>query len=168
MSSTGWTPSPKSRQLRLIVAALMLPVSAAVAQQPPAPAEQMQELRASALEWSPLELPGFAPGLQLAVLNGNPEASELYTIRLRFPAGYSFPAHWHPMLENLTVVSGRFFLAMGDRTDKSKLRQYDPGDFLAIPARMAHFGRVEGETVIQLHGMGPFDVTVVETISTSR
>ncbi len=51
---------------------------------------------------------------------------------------------------------------MGSEYDGSKLKSYAPGDYLFIAAENPHFGRVEGRTVVQLHGTGPFDITVVE------
>ena len=130
-----------------------------------APAPAMSEMRAGALQWAPLDIPGFVPGMKVAVLSGDPFKEGPYTIRLLFPAGYAFPAHWHPNVENLTVVSGTFQLGMGEKTDAAKLQNYAPGDYLFIPPQMPHFGGAAGgEAVIQLHGPGPFGVTVVEAI----
>ncbi|HET7584216.1 MAG TPA: cupin domain-containing protein [Gemmatimonadaceae bacterium] len=155
--------------LASICAALVLPVASAAAQQQATSAavDSMVPRTATSLQWAPLELPGFAPGLTMAVLQGDPSQPGMYTVRLKFPAGYAFPAHWHPNAENLTVVSGTFLVAMGERTEPSRLRTYHAGDFLYFPAHHVHFGRVEGPTVIQLHGMGPFQVTVVEQLSSA-
>ncbi|HEY0969494.1 MAG TPA: cupin domain-containing protein [Gemmatimonadales bacterium] len=125
-------------------------------------ADTMVTMRAGAVQWGPVETPGFAPGLEIGVVSGNPGQAGPYTIRLRFPSGYAFPPHWHPTTENLTVLSGRFLLGMGERSDDDALEEYTPGDYLMIPAKMPHFGRVEGETVIQLHGTGPFEIKLVE------
>lgn len=146
--------------------ALALPLSAAGAQDTTVAAtmkaDSMVVMRPDALKWGPVETPGFAPGLQIAVLSGNPAQAGPYTVRLRFPNGYAFPAHWHPNAENLTVISGQFMLGMGDRSNDDALETYGPGDFLMIPGRMAHFGRVSGETVIQLHGEGPFTINLAQ------
>lgn len=151
------------RSLAILTLALAMP-AIVTAQQPSKESglEAMTEVAAASLNWGPLELPGFAPGLGIAVIHGDPAAEGLYTIRLRFPAGYKFPAHNHPNPENLTVVSGTFLLGMGDKTDASAIKKYGPGDFLWIPGKMSHFGGVEDETIIQLHGNGPFGVTVTE------
>lgn len=120
----------------------------------------MDQQLAASLTWDDLEIPGFAPGLKLAVIHGDPGGTGDYTIRLAFPDGYEFPVHWHPKAEHLTVLSGSFQLAMGTTVDRTKLQTYQPGDFLYIPGRHPHFGGVSGATVIQLHGMGPFAVEV--------
>lgn len=136
-----------------------LPLLATDAQQPvQAGTEAMAAIRGDALKWGPVEVPGFAPGLELAVVAGDPAKPAPYTLRLRFPSDYAFPAHWHPMTENLTVLSGQFLLAMGETRDDAALQTYGPGDYLLLPGRMPHYGRVNGPTVVQLHGMGPFEI----------
>lgn len=120
----------------------------------------MEIRAASALTWGDLVVPGFNPGMKVAVLHGDPAAPGAYTIRLQFPAGYEFPVHWHPSTENLTVVSGTFLLAMGGSSDRSAQKAYAPGDYLYIPARMSHYGGAREETVIQLHGVGPFAINL--------
>jgi quercetin dioxygenase-like cupin family protein len=124
----------------------------------PSDAGDMEILASSALKWGPLEVPGFKPGIEIAVIHGDPSKETDYTVRLRFPDAYAFPAHWHPNGEHVTVLRGSFLLGMGEKEDKAQLKTYAPGDFLYIPAKMAHFGEVKGVTEIQLHGMGPFQV----------
>jgi quercetin dioxygenase-like cupin family protein len=112
---------------------------------------------AAGMTFQPLEVPGFKSGIQLAVIHGDPMGKGDYTLRLKFPAGYTFPAHYHPNAEHLTVLSGVFVLGMGDK-EGGATREYQPGDFLYIPAKKPHFGGARGETVIQLHGVGPFEI----------
>lgn len=119
------------------------------------------EMRAdNSLAWNDITPPGFAPGMKIAVLHGDPSAKGDYTIRLRFPDGYQFPAHWHPGGEHLTVLSGTFLLNMGSSGDVTAEKTYAPGDFLYIPGRMSHYGGARGTTVIQLHGEGPFAINL--------
>jgi quercetin dioxygenase-like cupin family protein len=151
--------------LTVLMAAFVVP-AVCEAQQPTA-AEKgsgMAEVTAKSLKWTAANIPGFIPGMEMAVVSGDPSKDEPYTMRLRFPDGYAFPAHYHPKAENLTVLTGTFQLAMGDKTNAAALKTYTPGDYLFLPATMAHFGRVQGETVVQLHGVGPFDLKVVEQI----
>jgi quercetin dioxygenase-like cupin family protein len=114
---------------------------------------------ASAVAFQPLEIPGFASGVKLAVIHGDPNAdSGDYTVRLVFPDGYRFPAHWHPMAEHLTVLEGALLLGMGDKPDEAKMQTLTAGTFMYIPGKMSHFGGAKGATVIQLHGMAPFKI----------
>ena len=117
---------------------------------------------ADQVKFAPIEILDFASGLKIAVVHGDPTAtSGSYVIRLVFPDGYKIPPHWHPMAENVTVLSGTLLLAMGDRVDDSKLKTYGPGDFLHIEGTHPHFGGARGATVIQLHGQGPFAINLV-------
>lgn len=150
-----------------LVLIAILPAAAAAQQPAPSMPDGTIVIEAAGLKWSPLELPGFAPGLALAPVHGDPSKAEAYTIRLRFPDGYAFPAHFHPNAENLTVLSGTFVLGHG-ATPSDAVKSYVPGDYLYIPGGMPHFGRVQGETIVQLHGMGPFDVKLAQPQSSVK
>jgi quercetin dioxygenase-like cupin family protein len=139
--------------------------SAALAQGTPAStagAMDMSAVPAASITWTDANIPGFASGMKMAVINGNPDTpGALYTLRLSFPNGYRFPPHWHPMAENLTVLSGTLLLAMGEQADESKLKTYSAGDYLYVAGSKPHFGGARGATVIQLHGQGPFAINLV-------
>jgi mannose-6-phosphate isomerase-like protein (cupin superfamily) len=119
---------------------------------------------ASTLTYEPLEVPGFDAGLQLAVLHGNPMGeSGDYTVRLILPAGYSFPPHYHPKAEHLTVLRGTFLIAMGTDQNPDAIEEYGPGAFLYFPPEQPHYGGAEGETEVQLHGEAPFRILLANT-----
>jgi quercetin dioxygenase-like cupin family protein len=122
----------------------------------------MVTLDTDALMWRPLQPDGFPPGMQVAVIQGDRTKREPFTARLRFPAGFRFPAHRHASVEHLTVISGALLFGAGGQFDERLLRAHQPGDVLIAPAGMAHFGGATGETVVQFHGIGPFGITVVD------
>ena len=114
----------------------------------------------AAVEWGPA--PSALPkGAQFAVLSGDPSKSGLYVVRLKLPANYQIPAHHHPTTENLTVVSGSFHAGMGDKLDRAKAVTLEPGGFAAMPANMNHYAWASRDTVIQVHGEGPFAIVYV-------
>jgi len=119
-------------------------------------------VKSADVEYAPIEVPGFDTGMQIAVLSGDPFAGGPYVLRLAFPDGYTFPPHWHPMPENVTVIEGTFLLGMGGQVDESAIVEYGPGDYLNIPAEHPHFGGAKGWTEVQLHGTGPFEINLVE------
>ena len=109
------------------------------------------------LKWSPG--PEVLPaGTEIAVLHGNPQESGLYAIRLKFPANFRIPPHWHTLDENITVISGTFYLGMGEKFDQSKGTKLPAGGFASIPAKTGHFAWTTEPTVIQLNNMGPFTI----------
>ena len=130
--------------------------------------DQPQIQASAGLQWSDLQVPGFAPGVKMAVLHGDPSKKGDYTMRLRFPDNYMVPPHWHPEGEHVTVLQGSFSLGMGSTFDRGTLKTYGPGDFLYAPAKMPHFATTKGETVVQLHGEGPFAITLVKAAAGSR
>lgn len=109
-----------------------------------------------ALQWNP-----FAPGIELAVLSGDPTKAGHYTIRLRLTDGTKIPPHWHPEDENVTVMRGSFAAGMGDKFDDAALQDLPPGSYVLMPKNMHHFAKASGQTVVQLDGQGPFVINYV-------
>src|SRR2546428_5347558 len=99
-----------------------------------APAHVM--LTPGAIKWQPFA-PGGA-GAKLAVLSGDPEKSGPFVIRIRQPAGRKVPPHWHPTDENVTVVKGTLYFAMGEKFHKRGARELSAGSYLLLPAKMPH------------------------------
>jgi anti-sigma factor ChrR (cupin superfamily) len=103
----------------------------------------------------------FPPGAQIAVVSGDPFKEGLYVVRLKMPAGYKIPAHNHPTTEYVTVLSGAFNIGMGDKLDAQKGIALRPGGFAEAAAKMNHYAWTSGETVVQVHGQGPFSIMYV-------
>ena len=104
------------------------------------------------IQWKdgPVSLPA---GAKSAVLEGDPSKEGFFTMRLWLPDGYKIQPHWHPKVEHVTVISGTFNVGMGDKFDQTATRE--------MPADMKHFAWAKGETVLQLHGTGPWMITYV-------
>ena len=113
------------------------------------------------IKWEPAP-PVVNPGAQFAVLEGDPMGtSGDFTIRLKMPAGYKIAPHWHPKRENVTVVSGRFKVGMGDKWDAAKMTTYPAGSFAYLDPDMHHYAQAVGETVVQVHGASPLQFNYV-------
>src|SRR5262245_30597623 len=87
---------------------------------------------ADKVHWGPAP-PVLPAGAEIAVLEGNPGEKGPVTIRLRFPANYTIPAHWHTATERLTVMSGTFNAGMGDKLDRGASLPLEPGGFVSLP-----------------------------------
>ena len=103
-----------------------------------------------------MDAPELGPGVQVALLRGNPEKAGPLTMRARFPDGFKIPPHWHPEGENLTVLQGTFMLGLGDKWDDAKLVSLPQGSYAVLPKRVRHFALAKGETLLELNGAGPF------------
>ncbi|MGA9352133.1 MAG: cupin domain-containing protein [Terriglobales bacterium] len=113
------------------------------------------------IKWGPAP-PFVAPGAKLAVLEGNPMGtSGDYTIRLKMPAGYKIAPHWHPLRENVTVISGEFKVGMGDKFDAAKMMTFPAGSFAYLDPDMHHYAMAATAAIVQVHGMAPLQFNYV-------
>jgi quercetin dioxygenase-like cupin family protein len=119
------------------------------------------------IEWKegPAALP---PGAKMAVLEGDPTKEGPFVVRFQFPAGYHVAAHTHPKTERVTVISGTLYLAAGEALDRNSAKSLPGGSFGFWPAGMKHTAWSEGETVIQLHGIGPWQINYVNPADDPR
>lgn len=118
------------------------------------------------LNWAPV--PSLPKGAQLAVIEGPLNEAVPFTARLKFPANYRIPPHWHPAVERVTVLSGTFNMGTGDSFDSSKTQALNAGSIAIMPAQSRHFAWTSSETVVQLHGTGPWGVTYVNPADDPR
>lgn len=149
---------------RIVPAVLMLIVFAAL------PVQGQQHAHTVALpdglKWVE---PAPLPGSRLAVIQGDPSKEGLFVYRLRMPAGYRIPPHMHKASENVTVLSGVFFIGLGEKLDQSKGQELPVGGFVSVPPNHAHYAWVGGmETVVQVHGVGPTDLKFVNPADDPR
>ena len=129
--------------------------------------EQHKVLDPADLQWGDPP-PGLPAGAKLAVLSGDPGASGPYTVRMRAPAGYKIMPHTHPTAEMITVISGTFHLGAGDKFDESAGHAMAAGAFTAMPAGMKHFAWFTEDSIIQVHGEGPFQIVYVNPADDPR
>lgn len=96
---------------------------------------------------------------------GDPgKAGAPFVIRIHNDPGYIVLPHVHPIDENITVVKGSWWLGMGQRFSRSGLEPLELGAFGIVPKNMAHFAFSKTETIIQVHGIGPFGSTLVDPV----
>ena len=119
------------------------------------------------IQWKsgPASLPA---GAKFAVLEGDPSKEGFFTMRLWLPDGFKISPHSHPKVEHVTVISGTFNLGMGDKFDQAATREMPAGTFGFWPAEMKHFAWAKGDTVLQLHGTGPWVITYVNPADDPR
>lgn len=105
--------------------------------------------------------PALPPGAKFALLEGDPRNEGPFVMRIRVPDGYHIPAHTHPKPERVTVISGTFKLAMGENPKKENAQVLPAGSFGVWPLGMIHAAWMEGETIVQIHGIGPWSINYV-------
>lgn len=113
------------------------------------------------IKWQPAP-PVLPSGAEIAVLDGDPsKAGRSFVIRLKFPDRYRIAPHWHPTDENIAVIQGTFRLGMGDTSAETAMHALSAGSFAKMPREVRHFAMTRGETIIQIHGSGPFAINYV-------
>jgi len=122
--------------------------------------DQPVVMTTTTVEWHS-DPPGLPAGAEFAVLEGDPFRGP-FTLLLRLPAGYRIPAHSHPLIENVTVISGAVYLGNGDVLDTSRGVRVPAGGFVALPEDSSHYAWTEEPTVIQIHSARPFAIEYVD------
>jgi mannose-6-phosphate isomerase-like protein (cupin superfamily) len=105
--------------------------------------------------------PSLPKGAKVAVLYGDPSKTGTFCMRLMAPAGYKIPPHWHSQAEVLTVISGTFYLGMGDKMEPATAHALKAGGFHYLPPKEHHYAFSKGPSVVQINGEGPFDITYI-------
>lgn len=119
------------------------------------------------IEWGPY--PAFPEAASLARVDGEPSEPGPYTIRVRVRAGEKLPPHWHPEDRVYTVMSGIFYIGLGEQFDADQLEPYPPGAVVLLPGRTPHFHWARsGEYITQVSAVGPLGVEFVDPIDDKR
>jgi hypothetical protein len=112
------------------------------------------------IEWKPFS--AFPPAVRLAVIVGEPLEPGPYTIRVRVPHGVKLMPHRHPEDRVYTVMSGIFYIGLGDQFDADKLEAYPASTVIVLPGNTSHFHWAKsGEYVTQVTAIGPLGLEYV-------
>jgi hypothetical protein len=118
------------------------------------------------LKWA--DVPSLPPGAKIAVIEGALAEALPFTFRLRLPSDYKIPAHWHTAIEHVTVISGTFNVGMGDKLDSSRTKPLSSGSVAIMQPKTNHFAWTNEETIVQVHGVGPWSITYVNPADDPR
>jgi uncharacterized RmlC-like cupin family protein len=113
--------------------------------------------------------PPVLPGAMLAVVQGDPGKEGPFVYRLRMPANYKIAPHTHKASENVTVLSGEFHIGLGEKFDQGSGEELPAGGFVSVPPKHPHYAWAgRQETIVQVHGVGPTDLTFVNPADDPR
>jgi quercetin dioxygenase-like cupin family protein len=109
------------------------------------------------IDWKPF--PAFPPSVRLAVVVGTPSERGPYTIRVKVPHGVKLMPHRHPEDRVYTVLSGVFYIGLGDVFDPDRLEAYPPGAVIVLPGNTSHFHWAKSsEYITQITAIGPLGI----------
>ena len=116
------------------------------------------------IDWKPFPaFPAFPPSVRLAVVVGQPSEPGPYLIRVKVPAGVKLMPHRHPEDRIYTVMSGVFYIGLGDQFDGDKMKAYPPGSVIVLPGDTSHFHCAKsGEYVTQVTAIGPLGIEYLD------
>ncbi len=121
----------------------------------------LAQIQITSVEWK--DAPSTLPkGAKIAILEGDPKAEGMFTMRIKLPPGTVIPPHWHPRDERVTVISGKVLVGFGDNVDEKKTTAFSAGGFYVNPPNMHHYLSIPEESVLQLTCMGPWELHKVE------
>ncbi len=124
-------------------------------------------IQAQELKWT--DVASLPPGAKMAVIEGPLNESVPVTARIKFPANYQLPAHIHPHFERVTGLTGAFYMGMGDKFDAAKATMaLTPGDMMIMEPNTPHFAMTKEETIVQLHGPGPWSIIYINPADDPR
>jgi quercetin dioxygenase-like cupin family protein len=124
-------------------------------------------IRPEDIEWKPFA--AFPPAARLAVLIGDPAQPGPYVIRVRLAAGGRIMPHKHPEDRIYTVMSGVFYIGLGEEFDEDRLVAYGAGSVIVLPGDQPHFHCAKsGEYVTQVTALGPLGLTYVRSSDDPR
>jgi hypothetical protein len=112
--------------------------------------------------------PSLLPGAKFVILEGDPTKEGYFAMRLKLPDGYKVFPHTHPRNERVTVIAGTLHLGMGATFDASKTKALPAGSYSTMQPGMQHFAYFEGETILQLATMGPWQINYVNPADDPR
>ena len=113
------------------------------------------------IEWKPFA--AFPPSARLAIVVGEPAREGPYTIRVKLPHGTKMMPHSHPEDRMYTVISGIFYIGLGDDFDAEKLQAYPPGSVIILPGNTSHFHWAKsGDYITQVTAIGPLGLEYID------
>jgi anti-sigma factor ChrR (cupin superfamily) len=148
------------------LAALAAVLVTAATQYPAARAADHMMVAPEGLKWA--DVGSLPPGAKIAVIEGPLNEATPIMFRLKLPANYEIPAHWHPGIEHVTVIAGALNMGTGDKLDRSASHALDTGSVGIMQPRTNHFAWTAAETIVQVHGTGPWGITYVNPADDPR
>ena len=114
------------------------------------------------IDWKPFA--AFPPSVRLAIVVGQPSEKGPYVIRVKVPRGVKLMPHKHPEDRIYTVISGIFYIGLGDQFDAEKLVAYPPGAVIILPGNTSHFHWAKsGDYITQVTAIGPLGIEYVDS-----
>ncbi len=119
-----------------------------------------RSVRPEDIDWEPF--PAFPPTARLAVVVGHTSAAQSVRDPGQGAGRVKLMPHRHHEDRVYTVISGVFYIGLGEQFDETKLQAYAPGSVVVLPGRTPHFHWARsGEYVTQITAIGPISLEYI-------
>src|SRR5436305_13683979 len=82
------------------------------------------------IDWKPF--PAFPAGARLAIMVGHPAEPGPYVVRVKLPSDAKLMPHKHPDDRIYTVMSGVFYIGLGESFDSDQAKAYPTGSVVVL------------------------------------
>lgn len=118
------------------------------------------EVWQDSIQWN--SFAAFPGKVKLAILVGDPKNHSPFIVRVKVPANEKILPHKHPEDRIYTVISGVFYIGIGEIFEEDKLKAYPPGSVIVLPGNTAHFHWAKsGEYITQVYAIGPLGMEYI-------
>lgn len=141
-------------------ACVLLTIGALAADAPSSLPEGFIIARPDELRW---QASPTTPGLQQAILAGDPTKPGMYVLRVKFAPGVMTRPHIHNEDRYVAVLQGTWWVGTGSEFEPGKTTPLRAGSFMKHPAGAQHYdGAKDEEVIVQIIGMGAASTTFVK------
>lgn len=124
------------------------------------PLNKFGEVWQDSIQWN--SFAAFPGKVKLAILVGDPKNHSPFIVRVKVPANEKILPHKHPEDRIYTVISGVFYIGIGEIFEEDKLKAYPPGSVIVLPGNTAHFHWAKsGEYITQVYAIGPLGMEYI-------
>jgi hypothetical protein len=96
-------------------------------------------------------------------LSVTPSGPGPYVIRVKVPASVKLMPHRHPEDRIDNVISGVFYIGLGDQFDSAKVEANPSGAVIVLPGDTSHFHWAKsGEYVTEVTAIGPLGLEYLD------
>ena len=96
------------------------------------------------------------------MLEGDPRAPGLFTVRFRLSEDFVMPPHTHSKDERVTVLQGQMAVAFGAGGTRDDAKEFGPGDYYVNARGAIHTVWPSKSSEIQITGVGPWDAHFID------
>lgn len=118
------------------------------------------------LKWGTFD--AFPPGAKAAILSGDPRESGPFMLRVKIPANYKVPPNWQTVKIYVTVLSGSYSIGVGNKFDPKNGKTLPSTGSVVIPANTHLYFWTKRGAVLEVHGIGPWDIHYVNPVDDPR